>query len=264
MATIPRFTLVQISSSGDGHPAVIPWSPAAYEQPGLSTAHKILGVTMTPSAYQEPVMVMRRGLLRDVTEQNGESWSVGDILWAASDGSITKTRPAAPLPFVLVGTVFEATSAIAIDVDVRALPSLGELSGVSVDAPEDGDVFVFNVGTHCWEPKTIGPTHTERVFVLPAPPGGTTTFPFFVASGACTITKARAIQIGSGSCTVNGVKNGTTDVIGSELTPAVTWQSSAVLTVALTAGDAITVRLTSVAGDVSYIAVQFDVEEGLL
>ena len=107
MAAINKFTLVQIIGNASGKPTVQAWSPSAYEQPGLSSAHKVLGVTMTDSEYEQPIAVMKRGYLRDVNEQNGETWAVGDILWAKSDGSITNVRPTAPLPLVVVGTVFQ-------------------------------------------------------------------------------------------------------------------------------------------------------------
>jgi hypothetical protein len=153
---IPRCTLVQIAGADSGHASVVPWAPAAYEQPGLATAHKVLGVTMTASDYQQPLAVMRRGTLRDVARQNGETWAVGDILWALSDGSITKTRPAAPLPLVVIGTVFETAGVVhTVDVDVRILPSLGELSGVSVETPADLDVFIYKASTHVWEPRPL-------------------------------------------------------------------------------------------------------------
>jgi len=156
MAIIARFTLVQISGADSGHAAVVPWTPAAYEQPGLSTAHKLLGVTMTASEYQEPIAVMRRGVLRSVARQNGETWAAGDVLWAKADGSITKTRPTAPLPLVIVGTVFETVGVVhTVDVDVRVLPSLGELSGVSVETPADLDVFIYKASTHLWEPRVL-------------------------------------------------------------------------------------------------------------
>jgi hypothetical protein len=157
VSTIARFTLVQINDvASDGHAVVIPWTPTAYEQPGLATAHKILGVTMTTSEFTEPISVMRRGTMRGVTAQNSETWAAGDLLWARDDGSITKTRPAAPLPLILVGTVFEVIeAACTVDVDVRVLPSIGELSGVSVESPSDLDVLIYKASTHLWEPRRL-------------------------------------------------------------------------------------------------------------
>jgi hypothetical protein len=155
---IARFTLVQIDSSSAGKPMVIAWNPATYEQPGLSTAHKLLGVTMTEADTTELVAVMKSGYLRAVTEQNSESWAVGDILWAKNNGSITKTRPAAPLPLVFIGTIFadEGTGGpFTVDVNVHVIPSLGELSGVSVETPADLDVLIYKASTNVWEPRQI-------------------------------------------------------------------------------------------------------------
>lgn len=154
---IPKLTLVQLVAASGGRPTITPWAPAAYEQPGLSTAHKILGVTMTDSEYTEPVACMKRGYLRTCPQQNSETWAVGDILWAKTDGSITKTRPAAPAPFIVVGTVFvsEGSGNFTVDVDVRVLPSLGELSGVSVETPVDLDLFFYKASTHVWEPRPL-------------------------------------------------------------------------------------------------------------
>jgi len=42
-----------------------------------------------------------------------------------------------------------------VDVDVRVLPSLGELSGVSVETPADLDVFIYKASTHVWEPRAL-------------------------------------------------------------------------------------------------------------
>lgn len=154
--TINKFTLVVVSASASGHPTVTKWSPAAYEQPTLSSANKIMGVTMTDSTTSDQIAVMKRGILRDCSMQNAETWAVGDTLFAKSNGSISKTRQAGPLPQVIVGTVFDVTASLcAIDVDVRIIPSLGELSGVSQEAPVDKDVFIYNSTSHFWEPRML-------------------------------------------------------------------------------------------------------------
>lgn len=163
MATINRFTLVQLASGAlDSKPTVNQWNPSAYEEPALTTGHIILGVAMTDSDYEQPVAVMKRGFMREVTPQNSESWSVGDILYGKSDGSITKTRPAGPLPQVIVGTVFESGldptesfTICTIDVDVRVLPSIAELSGVTRETLANLDVLIYNGTTHAWVPRQI-------------------------------------------------------------------------------------------------------------
>lgn len=156
--TIPRFTLVEILAASSGKPTVRKWNPGASEAPALLTSPKTLGVTMTDSDFAEPLAVMRRGYLRDVAEQNAEVWAVGDLLWAKSDGSITKTRPTAPLPLVRIGTVFSGPDGgdlFVIDVNVEALPAITELSGVLVDAPADKDVLIYVAASSRYETRQI-------------------------------------------------------------------------------------------------------------
>lgn len=153
---IARFTLVRVSGSSAGLPTVVRWSSASYEEPALSIAHKIAGVTMTSSVSAEPLTVMQRGYLRDVARQNGETWAVGDILYAKSGGSITKTRPDGPLPQVIVGTVYETIGVLhTVAVDVRVLPSIMELSGVTRETPVNLDVLIYNGTTHAYVPRQI-------------------------------------------------------------------------------------------------------------
>lgn len=154
MADIARFTLVQIATSSSGKPTVVAWSPGASEQPALSTSNKLLGVTMTASNDTEPVAVMKHGYMRGVP---GSSWSVGDSLWGTSGGTVSKTRPAAPLTQVFVGTVYESEGGglYSVNVDVRILPSIGELSGVAIETPADKDVFIYESGSTLWRPRRL-------------------------------------------------------------------------------------------------------------
>ena len=150
-----KFTLVEIVSVANSRPTVRAWTPGL-EQPGLATAHKLLGVTMTSAVALDPIAVMRQGYLRGCAEQNSESWVVGDILWGKSGGSITKVRPEPPVPLVAVGTVFaeESAGVFTVAVDVRVLPSLGELTNVKVEAWGNGDVLVYDETNQYWVPTT--------------------------------------------------------------------------------------------------------------
>lgn len=144
-----------MAGAQDNKPEVEAWNPSSYEQPSLLSPYKILGVSMTASEFQEPVAVMRHGYLRGVTD--GGSWVVGDLLWAEAGGTVSRTRPAGPLPQVFVGTVFQSEGGglFTVDVDVRVIPSLGELSGVSRETPVDLDVFIFKNSTKVWEPRVL-------------------------------------------------------------------------------------------------------------
>jgi hypothetical protein len=155
---IPKLTLVQIKASSSGKPTIELWQPQAWEQPSLTVTNKVFGVTMTDSEYGEPIACISIGYVRGCPEQNGETWAIGDTLWARQDGSATKTRPDAPWPSVFIGTVFadEGTGGpFTVAVCVRILPSLGELSGVERETPENHDVFVFDSGSHVWEPREL-------------------------------------------------------------------------------------------------------------
>ena len=156
MATINKFTLVQVIASSGGLATVQAWVPSAFENPTLSSPPKILGVTMTDSNVDQQVAVMKHGYLRDVSMQNSETWAVGDALWGKSDGSITKTRPVAPLPGVFVGIVFDVTASLCIiDVEVRIIPAVTELSGVLIDATADKDVLIYNATNHYYETRQL-------------------------------------------------------------------------------------------------------------
>jgi len=289
MATIPRFTLVQIDAAQDGHAAVVPWNPGAYEQPGLSTTHKLLGVTMTTSEYQEPLAVMRRGVLRDVARQNAETWAVGDILWAKDDGSITKTRPAAPLPLVVIGTVFETISTLhTVDVDVRVLPSLGELSGVLVETPADLDVFIHKASTNLWEPRRLthltdlsniqGGSASEQYHLTLAQhgpaadpqiqrggafisPTAAVAVMAWRAPYACTVLNVRGYRSGGTAVSVNARKNGASTHLAADLNLSsdVTWMDGgAVQNATYAAGDTLELLLQSVTGTPAQVVVQVD------
>lgn len=164
MASINRFTLVQIYGSLNDKPSVLGWAPAGYEEPALVSGHIILGVTVTESDYEQPIAVMKRGYLRGVDE-GAESWAVGDILYGKNDGTVTKVRPDAPLPQVLVGTVFadEGAGLFTVDVDVRVLPNIGELTGVKRETPADLDVLIFDGAAHYYEPRRLTASDVENV-----------------------------------------------------------------------------------------------------
>jgi predicted RecA/RadA family phage recombinase len=152
---IAKGTVVQILASSAGRPTVIRWSPSSYEEPAVVAGQKVLGVAMTDADQSDNIAIMKSGYLRDVSD-GSESWSVGDVLYAGSNGVLTKTRPAAPFPQMIVGTVFEANGANwDLAIDVRVLPAIGELSGVSRETPASGDVFIYNNTTHVWEPRAL-------------------------------------------------------------------------------------------------------------
>ena len=158
MISIPKFRVVEVDSTAAGtvNPTVIPWTGYPAEQPGLSTSHRIVGVTMTDSQPGEAIVVMSYGPLRGCDE-GSETWAVGDLLWAGLGGIPTKTRLAAPTPQIFVGVVVysEGAGLFSVAVDVRVLPSLGEMSGVAIETPADKDVFIYESASSLWRPRQI-------------------------------------------------------------------------------------------------------------
>jgi len=90
-------------------------------------------VTEAGPIYQ-PVLVMRDGILRDI---DTSSWSVGDHLWVAWDGTITNVWPGdaysevdVDTPIVSVGTVRVSNATVGVvDVHLRVFPGHTTLPG---------------------------------------------------------------------------------------------------------------------------------------
>lgn len=149
---IARFSVVR-NYSTNAFLRVKPWLSST-EEPDLTNARQIFGVTMTDSTIGQPVQVMRKGYMRTIPFRSGETWNFNDTLWAFGDGTVTNVRPSGPTPQIYVGTVIQVSGTDAdVAVDVQIIPSLGELSGVSQETPVDLDVFIFNAATSVWEPR---------------------------------------------------------------------------------------------------------------
>jgi len=161
--SVPRFSLVQVvAAGGAGALQIRPWTETGLEQPELTGSNGIVGVTMTDSQDGETVAVMSRGIMRDVYAQNAEAWGIGDQLWALqADGTITNVRPPAPEKQVFVGTIFDGTlddgyvEPWHVDVAVRILPEITELSGVSRITPVDKQIIVYRDDDGVWEGRQI-------------------------------------------------------------------------------------------------------------
>jgi hypothetical protein len=156
MATISKLTLVEVVAASSGLPTIQKWSTTTYEQPGLGASRKILGVTATDCTDGQDIAAIMKGYLRSCPMQGGETWVVGDVLWATTAGAATKTRPTAPFPLVCLGVVFAVSGSNAdVAVNVNVIPSVAELSNVLVDAPADKDILIYNATNHYYETRQI-------------------------------------------------------------------------------------------------------------
>lgn len=154
---IPRFTAVGTGIYSLNSKAVITKLVGNAEQPNLEGVHGMLGVTATESDYPEQVVVIQQGYMRAVPQRTGETWSVGETLWVVADnsGEVSNVRAAAPAPQVYVGRIMRDNGDDTFDVvvNVRVLPSIGELSNVKIETWRDGDVMAYDDTNSYWVPS---------------------------------------------------------------------------------------------------------------
>lgn len=157
MAVIARFTAVGVGPYSHNDKPTIAALVDTAEQPNLTNVHGMLGVTATESDFPEQVVVIQQGYMRAVPFRGGETWSVGDLLWVVADasGEVSNVRPAAPAPQVYVGKVYKdnGDSTADVVVNVRVLPSIGELSNVKIETWRDGDVMAYDDTNSYWVPS---------------------------------------------------------------------------------------------------------------
>ena len=84
----------------------------------------------------------------------GETWNVGDILWAnpSLDGGYTNVEPSAPNLKVPVAAITDINGQnIILLVRPRLTPSLGESNNVQTSGETNGDLVVYNNTLGYWE-----------------------------------------------------------------------------------------------------------------
>jgi hypothetical protein len=146
---IAQLTVVALTfDEGSDNPRVVPWTHASGKEP--------FGVTKTASNLEQDVAVLALGIVRDCVMQNGETWALGEVLWAKADGSITKTRPVAPTTQVRVGEVIKVVSTLVdVAVALEKLPKAEELSGVNRETLADKDVLIYKLSSLYWETRPL-------------------------------------------------------------------------------------------------------------
>jgi hypothetical protein len=154
MADLAKFTVVYTVDADTGRAKVQAYDPSGETAPALADGHSIQGVAMTDSNADDPVAVMRRGYMRNLNSTHLTGWepSVGDLLWCGASGKPTTTRPTDDAAQVFVGTYIGNG---VVDVDVKLLPSLQELTFVKRETPALYDVLIYDTGTSLWVPRQI-------------------------------------------------------------------------------------------------------------
>ena len=176
------------------------------------------------------------------TTGGGEAWVNGEILYynPAVTGGLTKTRPTAPNPKVIMAAVVHAAANGVLFVR----PTFGDLLGnlttnVEVNTPANGDLLIYDAVQARWENAqltagtniTITPS-AGGITITSSNPGGTVTS--VDASGGTTgLTFSGGPITGSGTLTLAGtlaVANGGTGVTASTGTGSVVLSNSPALT----------------------------------
>jgi hypothetical protein len=299
-AAIPPVSLVYVSGGlvdatptpDIFRPAVTMWDGSADSFGAqLGASQRVTGVTMNGSDNGEPVQVMRRGLLRGIPSDNAEGWVIGDRIWAdrSVPGGLTKVvETSGEYPRIFIGTIFDDTGTEgpwAIDVDVRVLPTPGEMSYVALVALLDYFVPVWN-STAGWVPgllPAVGVAFDDSVAVLGLSdvqavldvladrqiqrggsflsPSGALAVVAWRAPYACTVLNVRGYRSGGTGAMVNARKNGASTHLASDLslTSDVTWMDGgAVQNATYAAGDSLELLLQSVAGSPAQVVIQVD------
>jgi hypothetical protein len=146
---IPKLRVVMLEfDEGSDNPRVVPWTHSSGNLPW--------GVTATSSTTDQDVVTLIYGIVRACAMQNGETWVLGDSLWAKADGTITKTRPVAPTAQVYVGSVIKVLGGLCdIAVSLKAMDKLGEISNVNRETLVDKDVLIYKESSLYWEPRQL-------------------------------------------------------------------------------------------------------------
>ena len=149
-------------------PHVVPYDPIDDRPDSMVDAHKVIGIAIGTAGPGDPIPIMRRGRWH-YSGTFGAAF--GDPVWCdgGSGLNVGTGPPGQPSARIYVGTVLEDTgSDVVIDVDVKVLPSIGELSYTQCDDPPlDYFVPVFNEANGYWTHGVL-----PAVGVLYSAPGG--------------------------------------------------------------------------------------------
>jgi len=153
MSDIEKFSVVRTVAIQGSLSRVQVVDPADEATPALTFAHGTLGVTMTASSDTDLVTVLRDGYMRSVGSGDITGWepSIGSALWCGTAGKVTTTRPTVGA-LILIGTYIGAG---VVDVHVKVLPAIGELSFVKRDVPALYDVLIWNDTDGLFEPRQL-------------------------------------------------------------------------------------------------------------
>lgn len=124
---------------------------------GDETSARTLGLVSETIASGASGYVVTYGVLKGV---DTSAYALGDILHLGNTpGTLTTTKPVAPLHYVFVGVVIKVGTGGEIWVRPQNGYEIDELHNVYVTGPVNGDVLAYNSTSGLWEnTQKVGPT----------------------------------------------------------------------------------------------------------
>lgn len=148
--TIPNGTVVQFAGAlGNSGRLLMQPALAAVATPAVY----VMGVTTQDVPTGTDGYVTAFGMVRQIDTRGGaENWQDGDILYLSGSvaGGMTKTRPLAPIPAILIAAVTNAATNGNIFVRPTFGESLAQLHDVRISNPQNSQVLKYNSTGGYW------------------------------------------------------------------------------------------------------------------
>lgn len=146
---------VVMFTGAQGNSGLMLGAPAA----GIPNTHPdlVLGLATEDIANSATGYVTQFGLVRSINttgSSQGETWLDGDTLYYNPSvvGGLTKVRPTAPNPVVIIGNVVSASNNGSIFVRVHRGSTFGYSDGnVQITSPQNNDFVVYDASQSRWE-----------------------------------------------------------------------------------------------------------------
>ena len=147
-STLAAGTVVYINGASGNIATVAKADPSSD-----ATSAQTFGVTQAAILNNSNGVIV---LIGDVTDLNTSAYTDGTQLYLGTAGTLTATKPYAPIHLVYVGIVTRAhlTQGV-ITVKIQNGYELDELHDVSAQSPANNDGIFFNTSTSLWEKKSI-------------------------------------------------------------------------------------------------------------
>lgn len=153
-STIPNGSVVQFAGAiGNSGRLKIELALAASGAPPVY----VMGVATQDIPTGTDGYVIAFGMVHDIDTKGGaENWVDGQLLYLSGSnaGAMTKTRPLAPTPSILIAAVTNAATKGNIFVRPYFGETLSQLHDVRVSNPQNGDVLKYNSAGGYWYNST--------------------------------------------------------------------------------------------------------------